>query len=420
MSTATVPEQLVLPVFTVPNVRRDFSAALAICYRESCLHDAGEGAFFSAEYLAKKYLKCHPGSVRRYWAMLEKCGLVELRLEHGRELYVRPLVHLQDLFPIWPALAFVCSTCSRLSALMRNAARQALKTIKGVMAQYRPDHTTRRAPKEGSPAGRSGGIAEGSSNAEVCALCEPSVPPLSCLQRRRGDETTTSSVPKTPERPSTPSKSETPEAADASLTELAAPLIEALGETPAKPLTTLAQKLGRTPGHVRQCVRALKAKSDVLNPGAYLRRLIEAPEGTVAPPAPPIITPSDRGERPQRLTQEPPEVRRAREAEEQASQAHQDALRAAWESLDDTRRCTLLEAQAEVVRRSGGPADREHLRRRGLNALPVWMPARRAFIQTWEGLIELEEATRIEQAHQLALEQLRSELPLSSARRSTG
>lgn len=390
MSAATAPEQFVLPVFTVPNVRRDRSAALAIYYREICLHDAGEGAFFKAEHVAKKYLKCHPGSVRRYGAMLEKYGLAERRVEHGRELYVRPLVPLQALFDVWPELAFVCSTCTRLSGLMRNAAKQAIKKVRGVMAQYRPRQAGELRPvpptlKEGSPAGRSGGISEGASNAEVCALREPSVPPLSCIRRRRGNEkTTTSSVPKTSERPSAPSKSEAQasEVVDASLAELSAPLIEALGETPAKPLTTLAQKLGRTPSHVRQCVRALKAKSDVLNPGAYLRRLIEAPEGSVAPPAGAPIHDSDRGERPQRTIAAPPEDRAKMQAADQSRKGREAAFEAAWQAQGDTARRARLEAVMKRLKAEGG-FFRSQIDSKGIDAVCVQSIAKSEFRAEW-------------------------------------
>ena len=391
MNAAIAPEQFVLPVFTVPDVRRDLSAALAIYYREICLHDAGEGAFFKTEHVAKKYLKCHPGTVRRYGAMLVKLGLAERRVEHGRELYVRPLVPLQALFDIWPELAFVCSTCTRLSGLMRSAAKQAIKKVKGVMAQYRPRQAgelrpVHPAPKEGSPAGRSGGLSEGSSNAEVCALREPSIPPLSCIQRRRGKEkTTTSSDPKATERPSAPSKSEAqaPEVADASLAELSAPLVEALGEAPAKPLTALAQKLGRTASHVRQCVRAAKAKPDVLNLGAYLRRLIEAPEGSVAPP---IDTPShasDRGERPQRTTTTPPEDRAKMEAAKKAEHDRDAAFEAAWKAIGDTAMKARLEAAREQLRAKGG-FYRSQIDSKGIGALCVQSTARSEFRAEWE------------------------------------
>lgn len=177
---------------------------------------------------------------------------------------------------------------------------------------------------------------------------------------------------------------------------------EALG------LAREALKQGRTLEQLKRIVSAFKSQiGNIRNPGAWLRSAIR---DNYAPPAPTATHASDRGERPQNTVQPPREEIERRKAEEQARQAHQDAQRAAWEGLNDTQRRALLEAQAELVRRSGGPADRDHLRKRGLDAMPVVMPARRSFTQAWDGLTELDSPSRIEQAHQLALKQLLSQV----------
>ena len=328
--------------FRVPDVRRDCSFKLAVLYRETCLHDDGEGSYAGNKYLATKYLKCHPSSVRDYYAMLEDCQLVERRIEHGRERHARPLVPLQDLFTLWPELAFACSTCKRVEGLLRAAAREAIKKIKGTMARYR---SVRKPTSEALPVA--------SISQELRASAAPNSAPLSSLQGGRADETSTNSGAKAKPKTTTyPKTEERVSVVDVSLAEISAPLVEALGEAPARPLTTLAQKLGRTASHVRQCVRAAKAKPDVLNLGAYLRRLIEAPEGSVMPPAGPAHAKDVSTYRPIDVIAAPKQSpeRLAWEAEKQAQKAREEAQRAAWEALSEPGRGVWIDrALAELL-----------------------------------------------------------------------
>ena len=246
-----------LPPFTIPNLRRDCSRRLALLYREIVLLDsAPDGCFAGNTYLAQKYLKCHPSTVRDLAAILEKHGLIERTIEHGRERHIKPLVPLEALRAQWRELALVCVECRRAGALLRAAARQALKLVRGAMATVAP---------------------------QLRALPAANSAPLSFRQRGRHDEKASTSH----ERATDPTRS-----AAASCLSAVVP------ESSAQALAGVALRLGRPLEHVRLAVSALKARQAagqaITNPGGYLRRLIEADTGSLGLPTSPPSHPSER------------------------------------------------------------------------------------------------------------------------------
>lgn len=90
--------------------------------------------------------------------------------------------------------------------------------------------------------------------------------------------------------------SESPAAASC-LSTLSEPLTPAVGESAARQLATLAQRLKRSPEQVRQIVAAYQARrvagQAIHNPGGYLRRLIEADPASVGLPVAPASHPSE-------------------------------------------------------------------------------------------------------------------------------
>ena len=115
--------------WSVPDVRSDCSWRLALLLREiHCLNDPGVGCWATNQYLAQK-IKCRPATVKDLVAILKAHGLVEAVIQHGRDRFIRPLVSLTELFPLWRALADACRKTKRLAAGVRRAASDALQRL---------------------------------------------------------------------------------------------------------------------------------------------------------------------------------------------------------------------------------------------------------------------------------------------------
>lgn len=172
------------------------------------------------------------------------------------------------------------------------------------------------------------------------------------------------------------------EVAAAPSAELTEPLVEALGTDGALTLAKLAESLKRTPGHVRQCVRAALAKEGIRNLGAYLRRLIEAPEGSVAPPAGTPSHASDRGERPARVFHVPDAPRPEPVI---TSPARPAPSASAFDALDDATRAELLTA---ALPRSQAAAksqpERENIKNLGTSSHWVEITAKKMLSEGWK------------------------------------
>jgi hypothetical protein len=137
---------------------------------------------------------------------------------------------------------------------------------------------------------------------------------------------------------------------------------------------------------VRQCVRAFKAKrqagQNIQSPGGYLRRLIEAPEGSVAPPASTPSHASDRGERPARVFCHPDAPRPEPVI---ASPARPAPSASAFYDLDDATRAKLLEAalpRAQAEAKS--QPERESIRKAGTKSGSVERMAIKMLGEGWK------------------------------------
>lgn len=317
-----------LPLFTLPEVRRDCEMRLAALFRDICYNDARpEGCIAGNEFLASQ-CGVSRGHVPALLARLEACNLVVIEITRGNVRKVTPLVDLATVMRCgWKALCVAILARDKFPRPLRALAKWLLDRehsgkpdlVKLGIEQCREVlNAARSSAKRSSPNPQtpvSGKKSEGTLKGTLKGF------PI----KERSEETTTSTeaskIPTSPQSAQPAAQSAPDPAAVLLLTQKAA-----IPEPEARSLAATLTKMGGTVGNISHAVQVMLGKSGVTNRGGFLVSAIRAAVAgnPYLLPTPGAAHPSDRGERPQRLYSAPRTATKAPEA---------PAAPTAWEKL---------------------------------------------------------------------------------------
>lgn len=379
MSTA----QGQLPLFTVPDVRRDCEMRLAALFRDICYQHSIEGCHAGNAWLGRQ-IGTSADHVRALLRRLVECNLIEIRLDQGHRRTIVPLAPLSTVMRSgWQALCWAVLGRSEFPAPLRRLAefltakrkrREADLTKLGITpeeAKVPRTKTPKNAQKSPEVFGNSSGKSSG------------------LPYKGNPQETATNTAQD--KAPTAPVVTQPDPAAVLLLTQSGI-----MPEAEARLLAGHFARLGAPLASISHAVQVcLRQAEKVTRPGGFLRRAVESAQAG-APyllPTPSASHASDRGEKPRRVIVAPRPQKASTEAQKASAEAPKPSTEAQkasteaqnvkpgketprtdppapasrWETLDPSRQEALLQAALTELVASSPSLIAEQLRRRGLS-----------------------------------------------------